>query len=293
MSETLTFGPPIISVDVEDWPQSTWDRSLPITERSVANTRRVLDILREARVRATMFVLGKLAERFPEIVREIHRDGHEIASHGYGHIEVFNQSRMEFDRDVRRSKDILESIVDAPVKGYRAPDFSITRKSLWAFDVLAAAGFRYDSSIFPIRHNRYGIPDWPGYPVRVESVCGDIVEFPIATLRIGGRNWPAGGGGYNRLLPGTVTRLFASRVMRSAPFVFYCHPYEFDPSELREIRINLPRSVRIHQGFGRRWSLPRLKVFLARFGGQSIGNLLTRTWPTVDLQTSSGSPYSG
>jgi len=274
-------------VDVEDWPQSTWDRNLPITERSVINTHRLLQILREARVRATMFVLGKLAESFPDVVRQIHLEGHEVASHGYGHFEVFKQSRKEFEADVRRSKDILESIIGVQVKGYRAPDFSITRESLWALDVLADAGFRYDSSIFPIRHARYGIPDWPGFPVRVVLARGDIVEFPIATIRFGGHNWPAGGGGYNRLLPGTVSRFIAERVMTSAPYVFYCHPYEFDRAELREIPLDLPRRVRIHQGFGRQWSLARLKLFLEKFGGQTIENLLvSKVWPNLDLHSS-------
>jgi hypothetical protein len=112
------------------------------------------------------------------------------------------------------------------------------------------------------------------------------VEFPIATLRVAGRNWPAGGGGYNRLLPGTVSRLLAQRVMTSAPFVFYCHPYEFDPSELREIPVNVPRKVRIHQGFGRQWSSARFKIFLEKFGGQTIENLLSKPWPNLDLQSS-------
>jgi polysaccharide deacetylase family protein (PEP-CTERM system associated) len=294
MPETLTFGPPVISVDVEDWPQSSWDRNLPITERSAVNTRIVLQILRDAGVRATMFVLGKLAETFPEVVREIRAERHEVASHGYGHVEVFKQSREEFARDIHRSKDLLEWIVGEPVKGYRAPDFSITRESLWALEILAEAGFQYDSSIFPIRHARYGLPEWPAYPVRVELECKEIIELPIATLCFGGRNWPAGGGGYGRLLPGAVSRYFARRVMASAPFVFYCHPYEFDDREFREIPIKIPFHVRIHQGFGRRWSLSRFAAFLRRFGGQPIEDLIaSRLWPSFDLQSSLHASSSG
>src|SRR5215813_9351640 len=125
MSQALTFGPPVISVDVEDWPQSTWNRDLPITQRAVANTRRLLVVLRESKVRATMFVLGKFAEAFPEVVREIRAEGHEIACHGYAHVEIFKQSRQEFAKDVRRSKDVIEQILGEEIKGYRAPDFSI------------------------------------------------------------------------------------------------------------------------------------------------------------------------
>jgi polysaccharide deacetylase family protein (PEP-CTERM system associated) len=286
MPEAMTFAPPVISVDVEDWPQSTWDRNLPITDRSAANTRTVLRILREQGVRATMFVLGKLAEAFPEIVREIQAEGHEIASHGYGHIEVFKQSPKEFAEDIRRSKDLLESIAGVSVKGYRAPDFSISRNTLWALDVLAEAGFDYDSSIFPIHHPRYGFPEWPTVPVRVDLGFKQIIELPISTFPFGGRNWPIGGGGYVRLLPGSVSRHFARRAMTSAPFVFYCHPYEFDSTEFKQTPIRIPLHVRIHQGFGRRWSQARLKAFLQNFGGQPAASLIaSKSWSSFDIPT--------
>src|SRR5262245_49719293 len=165
MPQTLAFGPPIISVDVEDWPQSTWNRDLPITPRAAANTRRLLDLLSESNVLATMFVLGKFAEAFPEVVREIRAEGHEVGCHGYGHVEIFKQSRQEFADDVRRSKDSIEQIVGEQVNGYRAPDFSIVRDTLWALEVLSEAGFQYDSSIFPVYRTQYGIPDWPPAPV--------------------------------------------------------------------------------------------------------------------------------
>src|SRR5262249_27775522 len=153
------FGPPVISVDVEDWPQSSWDRALPITRRAADNTHRVLSILRESGVRATMFVLGKLADAFPAVIKSIRAEGHEVACHGYGHVEIFKQSREEFAQDLRRAKDVLEQILGEPVKGYRAPDFSVVRGTLWALEVIAEAGFEYDSSIFPVRRPRYGIPD--------------------------------------------------------------------------------------------------------------------------------------
>ncbi len=137
MPGTLSYAPPVISIDVEDWPQSSWDRDLPVTMRAADNTRRLLELLAEAGIRATMFVLGKLAEKFPDVVREIDAAGHEVGSHGYGHVEIFKQSRDEFAQDLARSKDLLEQIVGKPVVGYRAPDFSIIRDSLWALEVLA------------------------------------------------------------------------------------------------------------------------------------------------------------
>jgi polysaccharide deacetylase family protein (PEP-CTERM system associated) len=276
MPQGLTFGPPVISVDIEDWPQSTWDRNLPITPRAAANTQRVLHLLRGAGVRATMFVLGKFAETFPGVVRKIHAEGHEVACHGYGHVEIFKQSRQEFAKDVHRSKDILEQILGERINGYRAPDFSIVHNTLWALEVLAEMGFRYDSSIFPVRRPRYGIAGWPIAPV---SVCltGDksIVEVPIATVRYMGKNWPVGGGGYHRLLPGFASRYFAKKIMASGPFIFYCHPYEFDPREFKEMPIIIPLHVRLHQGIGRRWFMQRFKGFLDRFGGQPIEDFLS------------------
>jgi len=286
MSKTIAYGPPVISIDVEDWPQSTWDRNLPITERSVENTRRVLRILREANVRSTMFVLGKLAERFPYVVKEIQADGHEIASHGYGHVEIAQLSPEQFLADLRRSKDLLEQITGEKVRGYRAPDFSIVRHTLWAFDALAEAGFEYDSSVVPVRLVRYGIPEWPIEPVHVKLRDGrTIMEAPLATVRWLGRNWPIGGGGYHRLLPGAVSRYCAKHVMTAAPFVFYCHPYEFDVNELTEIPLRLPLRVRLHQGLGRRWFEKRFKSFVRRFGGQRMQDLLSsRQWSELDIR---------
>ena len=292
MSETISYGPPVISIDVEDWPQSTWDRNLPITDRAVENTRRVLRILREANVRATMFVLGKLAERFPHVVKEIQADGHEVACHGYGHVEIAQLSPDEFLSDLRRAKDILEQITGEKVKGYRAPDFSIVRNTLWAFDALAEAGFEYDSSVVPVRLVRYGIPDWPIQPVRVRLADGrTILEAPLATVQWFGRNWPIGGGGYHRLLPGFVTRYCANQVLSAAPFVFYCHPYEFDVHELTQIQLALPLRVRLHQGVGRRWFERRFQSFMRCFGGQRMQDLLaSQPWSEFDLRSVNREP---
>jgi polysaccharide deacetylase family protein (PEP-CTERM system associated) len=281
MPGTLNYAPPVISIDVEDWPQSSWDRELPITQRAADNTRRLLALLSEAGIRSTMFVLGKLAERFPDVVRDIHAAGHEVASHGYGHVEIFKQTRDEFAADLKRSKDILEQIVGQGVRGYRAPDFSIVRDSLWALDVLAEQGFEYDSSIFPVQRPRYGIPDWPLGPTRVRLASGmSILEFPIASYRAWGKNWPVGGGGYHRLLPGSAGRWLARRVMQSRPFVFYCHPYEFDVHEFAEIPLKLPLAVRLHQGLGRSRFKARFERLVAQFGGCRMIDLVDgRQWP--------------
>jgi polysaccharide deacetylase family protein (PEP-CTERM system associated) len=240
-----------------------------------------------------MFVLGKFAEAFPNIVREARAEGHEIACHGYGHVEIFQQSRKEFTADVFHSKDLLEQILGERIRGYRAPDFSIVCHTLWALEVLAEAGFEYDSSIFPISRARYGIPNWPITPVRV-SLPGDksIMEFPIATFRFLGRNWPVGGGGYHRLLPGFLSRYFAKSVMLSTPFIFYCHPYEFDAREFTELLFRIPMRMRLHQGLGRRWFMPRFKAFLHRFGGRRMEDLLSfRAWPNFDLDSFTKLPH--
>ncbi|MBI4500125.1 MAG: DUF3473 domain-containing protein [Gemmatimonadetes bacterium] len=290
----MSCGRPVITVDVEDWPQSTWDRNLPVTARAAENMIRLMGILNEAGVKVTLFVLGKFAECFPDVVRALSEQGHEIASHGYGHVEIFRQSREEFREDVVRSKEILEEITGVPVRGYRAPDFSILRNSLWAFDVLADSGFEFDSSVVPIRHPRYGIPDWPREPTRVHLPGQrSILEFPLATYRVFGKNWPIGGGGYFRLLPGVIARRLARRSMLSVPFVFYCHPYEFDPWEFGEIGLEIPLRVRLHQGLGRGRFEARFRRFVSEFGGRRMLDLIQQAVQYTDLELKAVAPGSG
>ncbi|HTU24597.1 MAG TPA: polysaccharide deacetylase family protein [Pirellulales bacterium] len=286
MHESLAFGPPIITADIEDWPQSTWDHSLPVTARAADNTRRLLDILAQAGVRATMFVLAKFAQAFPDVVRQIDAQGHEVGAHTWAHEEVFRKTPEQFLQNARRTKDLLEQITGKRVYGYRAADFSIIRDTLWGLDVLAEAGYAYDSSIFPVERPRYGIPDWPQSPRRVLLASGrSIVEFPIASYTALGRNWPVGGGGYHRLLPGWASRAFARRVMQSAPFVFYCHPYEFDPREFAEIPHPIPWKLRLHQGLGRSRFTARFVAFLRAFSGRRMVDALEeRAWPDMDVQ---------
>jgi polysaccharide deacetylase family protein (PEP-CTERM system associated) len=244
-----------LTIDVEDYyhvsafekvsPPSTWMGRESRVER---NTNLVLAILDESSVKATFFVLGWVAEHCPDLVKRIASEGHEIASHGYGHQRVCNQSRQEFREDIRRSKKILEDISGQPVLGYRAPSYSITRQTDWAFDELVDAGYQYDSSIFPIKHDFYGIPDWPrfsGYAVQqgdcwVASQTHNsdkraIREIPITTLKLGRKNLPIAGGGYFRLLPYAVTHWGLQRINKQdqQPFVFYLHPWEFDPQQPR------------------------------------------------------------
>ena len=265
----------VFTVDVEDWPQSTWDRSLPISVRARKNTERLLEMLEATNVRGTFFVLGLFAQAFPETVRQILAAGHEVASHGFGHVEIFRQTPGEFREDVRRSKALLEDVTGVAVLGYRAPDFSLVKATLWALDVLAEEGFRYDSSVFPLDRGRYGIGDWPRHATVMRSQRDSaIIEFPIGTAAMLGRRIPAGGGGYFRLFPGSLGRFFVHRSLRDGDFVFYCHPYEIDSREMSELRPRPPLLLRMHQGVGRRWFRRRLERLLARFSGCRFADLL-------------------
>jgi polysaccharide deacetylase family protein (PEP-CTERM system associated) len=228
-----------MTIDVEDYFQVSAfesvvapDRWNEYESRVAANTDRVLGILADTGVRATFFVLGWVAERDPSIVRRIAAAGHEIASHGYGHRLVYDQTPAEFRDDVRRAKALLQDASGAPVLGYRAPSFSITGRSLWALDVLTEEGFRYDASIFPIRHDRYGIPSAPRHPYYARP---GLLEIPASTIRLAGTNLPVGGGGYFRLLPYWWTRAGIRRLnlAEKRPAVFYLHPWEVDPGQPR------------------------------------------------------------
>lgn len=263
----IAKSPLVISVDVEDWPQSTWDHRLEITERAARNTERLLELLARHGKTVTMFVLGKFAKRFPDLVKRIAHEGHEVASHGYGHEEIFNQTPDQFREDVRRAKQLTEDLVGQDVVGYRAPDFSILASTTWALQILAELGFEYDSSIFPIKEGHYGIGDWPVQPVCVRLPSGQsIVELPPATLNLFGRQWPVAGGGYHRLLPWSVIRLAISDHLRNrGPFIAYCHPYEFDPSEFASLDLNIPLKTRLHQGLGRRGFRSKFERMLMKF----------------------------
>ena len=277
-----------ISVDVEDWPQSTLDPSLPLGDACADTTRRLLDLLAESPgSRATFFVLGLFAERHPKVVDEIRQAGHEIGSHGYGHVDLFRLTPVTFAEDVNHSVEVIGAACGVRPRGYRAPDFSVVGESLWALDALAEAGFDYDSSIFPIAKARYGIPQWPRGAARVLLKSGGtIVEMPIATLAWRGRRLPVGGGGYARLIPGPllVRALRRACAQMSSPPVFYCHPYEMDPGEFRRLPFSVPLKVRLHQGLGRRGIPSKLRRIFRDFEAVSLGEALARTsgMPTID-----------
>ena len=203
--------------------------------RVVGNTERLLDLFAASDVRATFFVLGWVAERFPSLVRRIHRDGHELASHSYDHGLVYDKSPDEFRADLRRAKAAIADAAGVEVSGYRAPSYSVVDRSLWALDVLADEGYTFDSSIYPIRHDRYGIPDWPRHIERLERQGGARWELPGSTVRHLGMNMPMGGGGYFRLLPYGWTRAGIRHLneQERRPAIFYLHPWEIDPEQPR------------------------------------------------------------
>jgi polysaccharide deacetylase family protein (PEP-CTERM system associated) len=212
----------------EEWPT--------LESRVVGATEHLLDLLDEARSRATFFVLGWVAERQPRLVRTIAARGHEIACHGYGHQMITRQSRAQFEGDVRRAKAAVEEAAGVAVIGYRAPTFSVVRETLWSLEVLVETGFRYDSSIFPIVHDRYGIPNAPRFPHRVAAGPGmAIAEFPLST--VAGFRWrfPVAGGGYFRLWPYAVTgwALRHLNTREGQPAMVYLHPWEIDAGQPR------------------------------------------------------------
>lgn len=232
----------VFTVDVEDYFQvSAFEKHVRRDQwgqwesRVVSNTHRILQLLDRHHVRATFFVLGWVAQRHPRLVREIHACGHEIGSHGYWHRLVYQQTPEEFRTDLRRSRDALQETLGRPVTAYRAASFSITRQSLWALEILVEEGFLADSSVFPIRHDRYGIPDAEPGPHRLETPAGSLWEFPPSVARFAGMNLPVGGGGYFRLspLPWTLFCLRRINRVRRQPFVFYVHPWELDPEQPR------------------------------------------------------------
>jgi polysaccharide deacetylase family protein (PEP-CTERM system associated) len=232
-------------------------------ERVVPATHWLLDRLEERQIKATFFVVGQIARSDPALVRAIHRAGHEVASHGWDHRRVLGMTPASFRDDVRRSTAALEDAIGAAVVGYRAPTFSIVRPTAWALDVLAELGMLYDSSIYPVRHDRYGVPKAPRMPFLARGAGREILEIPPATLRVLGTNLPVGGGGYFRLLPPALLEraLKQVRACRPAVAMLYFHPWEFDPEQPR---LPLRRLGRFRTYVGMARSRHRLAALLAR-----------------------------
>lgn len=231
------ISPNIVTFDVEDWTQlahrKLLGQEIPVTDRVVDNTHRLLALLEEHQVKATFFVLGAVAEAHPRLVRRIQRAGHEIATHGHRHVLVKQMGPQRFAEDLRRSIQVLEDIVQEPILGHRAAEFSIDERCPWACEILAEAGILYDSSIFPIRGRRYGAPTAPRYPHVIATPSGPLVELPLATARLGKWNVPVAGGGYLRVLPLRFIQWGIRRLNRvGQAATLYFHPYEFDPQRL-------------------------------------------------------------
>ena len=245
------------TIDVEDYFQVSafapyirrqdWDLRECRVER---NVDRILAMLSAHGVHATFFTLGWVAERYPQLVRRIAQEGHEVASHGYGHERASDLSPAAFLDDIQRAKRILEDLSGMPVRGYRAPSFSIGHGNLWAFDCLREAGYRYSSSVYPIQHDHYGMPDSPRFAHEVRE---GLLEVPVTTARVLRRNMPASGGGYFRLLPYSLSRWMLSKVNANdrQSAVFYFHPWEIDPGQPRVENIDWKSRFRHYVNIGR------------------------------------------
>jgi polysaccharide deacetylase family protein (PEP-CTERM system associated) len=228
-----------LTIDVEDYFQvwalapyisrEQWEKTPCRVER---NVDLILQLLAEAEVHATFFTLGWIAERFPRLVQRIAEAGHEVASHGYAHQRATEMTREAFFADILLAKSILEDLIGAEVKGYRAPNFSVDSDKGWAHECIAGAGYRYSSSVYPVKHDHYGVPEASRFPYRSSD---ELVELPVSTVRLLDRNWPAGGGGYFRLLPYAMSRWLIRRVNETdgRPAIFYFHPWELDPGQPR------------------------------------------------------------
>lgn len=268
-----------MTVDLEDWAQAVLGPGHPITPHVNDNVRRVLDLLDKAGVKATFFALGKVCEACPSLLPAVADAGHEIASHGYGHELLYHLTPARFEQDVRRSIELIEAQTGRRPTGYRAPAFSITEKTRWALPILASLGFRYSSSVFPIRGRRYGLPQAPREPFRWPG-C-DLIECPMTTFRLFGRTWPACGGGYTRLWPGRVMEwAIAQRNARNAPAVVYLHPYELAPGEVRSFRrmgVPVTRRKALTQELFRARVPDRLRRLFATFRFGTLSDALAET----------------
>lgn len=271
-----------LSVDVEDYYHVAAFSSVINREnwgdydsRVYKNTMELLDLFDTAKVKSTFFVLGMVAEKHPEIIREITKRNHEVACHGYSHQMVTKQSEQVFREETAKAKSIIEDQAQTEVVGYRAASFSITKKTLWALDVLAESGFKYDSSIFPVRHDRYGIPDAPLEPYKIETNNGaSIVEFPMTVKKIARVNIPASGGGYFRIYPYYLTKYLLNSINKkdNRPFVFYLHPWEIDHNQPR-ISAGLFSSFRHYTNLDK--CKPRLTRLVDDFSFASIKDTLS------------------
>lgn len=269
-----------MTVDVEEYftvqaldttvPRERWPAQ-PL--RSDQQTRRLLDLFESRGITATFFALGWVAERQRSLIKEIHARGHEVAAHSYWHRLVFEMTPEEFREDLRRVKALLEDLTGAPVIGYRAPTYSVTSACPWAHEILVEEGFAYSSSIFPIVHDRYGIPDYSRFPVKLTVNGRHLWEFPMTTVRVAGRNFPVAGGGYMRLFPVRVVASAIDRVNQRErqPAIIYLHPWEIDPN-IPKWRRSLLKDARGYVGLATMFS--KLDYLLTRFSFTTVRDVL-------------------
>lgn len=270
-----------LTIDVEDYYQVSgfeshvrFEQWPDYESRVVGNTWRLLEMLHFHQVKATFFILGWIAERYPQVVLAIQKEGHEIASHGYRHRLVYNMTPEEFLDDTKRSKSILEDLAGVPVIGYRAASYSIVQRTLWSLEILRDLGFEYDSSIFPIHHDRYGIPSASRFPYFHPLSGGrSLLEFPLSTVQLFGRNLPIAGGGYFRLFPYRLIRWGIRRLNQNekAPAIVYLHPWEIDPNQPR---IHGSRLSRFRHYINLEKTEARLKCLLQDFRFGTLQSLM-------------------
>ncbi|MBF0265647.1 MAG: DUF3473 domain-containing protein [Gammaproteobacteria bacterium] len=258
-----------MTVDVEDYFQvaafdnfispDSWDS---ISHRVQNNTFKILDLFAQHQVKATFFTLGWVAERYPDIVKRVVNEGHELASHGYAHKKATSQTRQEFREDIIKAKQILEDISGKEIKGYRAPSYSVSKKNLWVHEELYDTGHQYSSSVYPVKHDLYGIPDAPRFTYQCKN---GLIEIPISTLKIGSKNLPAGGGGFFRLYPYALTRWVINHINKTDQQAtsFYFHPWEIDPEQPRQEQASLKSKFRHYLNLHK--TEARLKQLLTDF----------------------------
>jgi len=270
-----------LTIDVEDYFQvAAFDKQISpddwskFESRVSDNTGNILNLLDSFNVKATFFIVGWIAEKHPELVREISIRGHEVGCHSYRHQRIQTLTKKAFREDTKKAKEILEDISGQQVSGYRAPTYSITRETIWALDILAELGFKYDSSIFPIYHDNYGIPDAPRFPYKLNGL--DLNEYPLSTALILGRKVPVAGGGYFRLFPYWFTKMALKSINKKEkqPFIFYLHPWEVDPGQPRMNNISMLSRFRHYNNLSKTGS--RLQMLLSDFDfGPIIGDHLS------------------
>ena len=271
-----------MTVDVEDYYHvSAFEKNINPNEwsnlpsRVERNTKELLELFAEHNVSCTFFILGWIAEKYPELVRIIDEAGHEVASHGYSHQLIYNQTPEKFTEETRRSKDIIEDIIQKQIQGYRGSSYSITRRSLWALEILAECGFVWDSSIFPVRHDRYGIPNTPTSPYII-SLPGNkfMREFPLTTAKVAGMQVPAAGGGYFRLYPYWLSKFLLKKACAKSPGIFYLHPWEIDPAQPRVEGASMFSKFRHYNNLD--ICKDRLQLLMSDFRFESVSSILEK-----------------